>query len=102
MQIVQTYLNDPRVVAFRASDAYPYVRGLALASGIALTVSLVAAALFAAGPLLLSLSKASFVIAEWSLIASGIVTVGYYMKGYLEKFYELVQAKIESILNTKK
>ena len=102
MHIVQSYWNDPRVVSFRATDAYPYVRGLACISAVALAISAISLTLFAAGTLLLSLSKASFVIAEWSLIAAGIVTVGYYLKGYLEKFYELVQAKIESILNSKK
>ncbi len=102
MQIVQSYWNDPLVVSFRRAEAYPYVRGLAIISGLALAISAVSLTLFAAGSLLLSLSKASFVVAEWSLIAAGIVTAGYYLKGYLDTFYTLVQAKIETILNNRK
>ncbi|MFN4174306.1 MAG: hypothetical protein ACK4HV_04295 [Parachlamydiaceae bacterium] len=102
MKVIDSYWNSPSLVSFRKNDAYPYARGLIAVSGLALAVSCAALTLFAAGPLLLSLSKASFTIAEWSFIGAAAVTAGCFIKGYLERFFTLVQAKIESIVNNKR
>lgn len=101
MHYIEPYWNHPRAVAFRETDAYPYVRGLAVIAATAFIASLTFCTLYAAAPLLLSTGKAAFVIAEWSLAASAVVAVGYYVKGYLEQFLELVKSKIDGILRSR-